>query len=429
MALRIGVVGAGTAGSASAIFLGRAGHRVELFERVTEPSAIGAGIVLQPTGQAVLARLGLHDRIVGRGARLGGLRCETTRGRTVVDLTYADVDPSAYGVGLHRGVLFSVLFAEACREAEVHTGVSIVDGEREGRRAWLLDARGTRRGPFDLVIVADGARSSLRSSALTRSVGIVDRASVYPWGALWFIGDERGSCTPNRLRQIVDGNQRMLGLLPTGRGPIGEAELASLYWSIRGSDLSALLRRGLSAWKDEVFATCDAAAPLLSQIDSFEQLPFASYYDVDTRPLAAGPIAILGDAAHAMSPQLGQGANLALLDALTLAECLHAFPDVTAATAAYETRRRSHVRTYQQATRWLTPFFQGEHDLLGGLRDIGMPLASKLPFARAMMIYSMCGVLADWMGRTRALPSIDSLVPGRVRAERMSVTDGLVDRE
>src|SRR4051812_31442322 len=74
-ALRIGVVGAGTAGAAAAILLARAGHAVTLFERVATPGPVGAGITLQPTGQAVLARLGLLEPIVARATRLDGLLC------------------------------------------------------------------------------------------------------------------------------------------------------------------------------------------------------------------------------------------------------------------------------------------------------------------------------------------------------------------
>src|SRR5213076_1219212 len=110
---RIAVVGAGTAGAAAAILLARAGHAVALFERVAVPGPVGAGITLQPTGQAVLARLGLLDAIAARATRVDGLVCRRPDGRAVVDLRYADVDPGLFGYGLHRGVLFEALLAAA----------------------------------------------------------------------------------------------------------------------------------------------------------------------------------------------------------------------------------------------------------------------------------------------------------------------------
>src|SRR5688572_6613801 len=73
--LDVGIVGCGTAGQAAALFLARQGHRVTLYERVAKPGPVGAGIVLQPSGMAVLAELGLLAPVLTRGAPLDGLRC------------------------------------------------------------------------------------------------------------------------------------------------------------------------------------------------------------------------------------------------------------------------------------------------------------------------------------------------------------------
>src|SRR5262245_6216424 len=125
MPLRIAVVGCGTAGPAAALLLARADHEVEVLERVPDPSPVGAGLLLQPTGMAVLRALGLLDEIERRGARVDRLHGETTTGRVVMDLAYADLEPGLHGLGLHRGALFGALFA-AMREQKrvaVRTGV------------------------------------------------------------------------------------------------------------------------------------------------------------------------------------------------------------------------------------------------------------------------------------------------------------------
>ncbi|MEA2753092.1 MAG: hypothetical protein QOI41_7235, partial [Myxococcales bacterium] len=75
--LDVGIIGGGTAGSAAAIFLARAGHRVTLYERVPEPGPVGAGITIQPTGLHVLCRLELYPYIVERGAQIDRLLCES----------------------------------------------------------------------------------------------------------------------------------------------------------------------------------------------------------------------------------------------------------------------------------------------------------------------------------------------------------------
>jgi 2-polyprenyl-6-methoxyphenol hydroxylase-like FAD-dependent oxidoreductase len=180
MPLRIAVVGCGTAGPAAALLLARAGHDVDVLERVPDPSPIGAGLLLQPTGMAVLRALGLLEEVERRGARVDRLHGETTTGRVVMDLEYATVKPGLHGLGLHRGALFGALFA-ALREQErvaVRTGVDVT----RVRGACVETAGGERLGPYDLVIAADGARSVVReSTSLCRSD---DR---YRWGALWAI--------------------------------------------------------------------------------------------------------------------------------------------------------------------------------------------------------------------------------------------------
>lgn len=89
--LSVGVIGCGTAGSAAAVFLARQGHHVVVYERVAEPRPVGAGIVLQPTGLAVLERLGIKREILARGARIDRLTCVTDRKRTLFEIGRAHV--------------------------------------------------------------------------------------------------------------------------------------------------------------------------------------------------------------------------------------------------------------------------------------------------------------------------------------------------
>jgi 2-polyprenyl-6-methoxyphenol hydroxylase-like FAD-dependent oxidoreductase len=405
--LDVGIVGAGTAGAAAAIFLARAGHRVTLYERVPDPGPVGAGIVLQPTGQAVLARLGLLGAIRDRGARIDRLRCETDARRTVVDIAYADVDERLFGIGLHRGVLFEALFDAARAEArvEVRLGLEIVSSERDGEGQVVIDASGTRHGPHAIVVVADGAGSRIDGGARRR-------VSSYRWGALWAVLPDAGEVYRGELYQVVSSARRMLGFLPTGRGPGERAgNVVSLYWSVRGDAVERWRADGLAPWKDEILRYDPRAEAVLGAIEDADQVLYASYRDVVMSPWHGDRAVWIGDAAHAMSPQLGQGANLALWDAMCLADAIDAHPRADDALAAYSRARRDHLGFYQLATRWLTPFFQSDSRALGWLRDVAMPIGLAIPWVRRRMVRSMAGIER---GVVRAAFPIDA-VKGALR--------------
>lgn len=396
--MRIGIAGAGTAGTASALLLSRMGHEVTLFERVPEPGPVGAGIVLQPTGLSVLERMGLAERILERGAPIHRLWCQTASGKPVVDLKYATHTPGLHGYGLHRGVLFETLFGALVREdrAQIRCGVELekLDGST------LVDAAGGRHGPFDLVVICDGARSKLRDDT-----GLRHSVKSYPFGALWFVADDREQHFKDVLFQIVNGPKRLLGLLPTGLGPgSGATHKVSLFWSLRADEVNAWRRAGLRPWKEEILSYAPQAEPVLAQIHEPEQVLFSAYHDVVMADWHSKNVVCLGDAAHAMSPQLGQGCNLALMDAEELARCVARCTNVEHALQRYTDSRREHLGWYQFATRWLTPFFQSDYALLGAVRDTFMGPSCRIPWVGQQMVESMCGLSLGPLERPLPLP-------------------------
>ena len=390
--LDVGVVGAGFAGSAAALFLHRAGHRVTVYEAVEDPAPVGAGILIQPTGMAVIARLGLLHPVRAHGAVVDRLRCVTRGGRTLFDLPYGELRGGLHGLGLHRGVLFQVLFDQARAEGvPIRLGVHVAEIE-EGH---VVDAAGERHGPHDLVVVADGARSQIRAADFPT---VLD--APYPWGALWCVAEDPERVFARELFQVVDGTETMLGFLPTGFAPDGTTPLTSFFWSLRG-DAEPRWRRamqlhGLHRFKDVVRALEPRSAPLLDQLADHGALLFAAYRDVRMRRWhhqAEGTrVVFIGDAAHAMSPQLGQGSNLALYDAMGLADGLAGASSLAEGLQAYQRARESHLRFYGRINRWLTPFFQSRGRALGGLRDALFPVVTRLPWLRRQMVQVMAGV-------------------------------------
>ena len=108
--LDIGVAGAGPAGLAAALFLSRAGHRVEILERFDTPAPVGSGLLMQPTGLTVLAALGLFDTIQTLGNRIDRLHgADAVSGRTVLDVRYDAAPGGRYGLAVQRAALFDTL--------------------------------------------------------------------------------------------------------------------------------------------------------------------------------------------------------------------------------------------------------------------------------------------------------------------------------
>ena len=127
--------------------------------------------------------------------------------------------------------------------------------------------------------------------------------------------------------------------------------MVSLYWSQQLTDHARWRADGLAAWKDEVRGFDPRIAPVLDQIRDAEQLVLTKYRSVRMSRWHGDRVVFLGDAAHAMSPQLGQGCNLALWDAMVLADLVHAATTLPDALAAYSRARRRHLRHYQFMTR------------------------------------------------------------------------------
>lgn len=406
-ALDIAIVGYGSAGQALAIALGRDGHRLRVFEQVPRPGPVGAGLLLQPTGMAALWQLGLLAEARRFGARIERLHGDNPRGRTVMDMRYRELDTRLHGLALQRGALFEILAAARPPEVVVEAGRRIVAVAAESGR--LRDEQGREEGPFDLVIAADGAASTLRAQL----PGLrLDRP--YPWGALWCLLPLRDWPHPQELRQRYRGTRTMIGLLPVGTRPGDPTPRMSFFWSLRTAGFDAWSRQPLAAWRQQLLALWPALEPHLPDLTSHAQLARASYRDaILGARWHSGRLLLLGDAAHAMSPQLGQGVNMALLDALALRDALRSGAPLDATLAGFAATRRAHIRAYQIWSRWLTPLFQSDHDWVAPLRDLLFLPLGRLPGGRQQALHLLSGTRSGCFGRWR-LPAafLDSLPAG-----------------
>ncbi len=376
----IAIAGGGIAGLACAALLARRGERVVVFDRMAAPSAIGSGLILQPVGLAVLDEIGLAARMRSLGApirRLFGRAMPSNR--VVLDVRYRALGGGAgEGLAVHRGALFEALF-DAAREAGAEMeGGREVTGARDGR---LTFAGGAVSPRFDLVVDALGVKSPLaRHTPLP----------PLPFGALWCNvdwpdGPVAAPFDPNALEQRYEAARKMVGVLPIGSLRAGEQRQAAFFWSLRHADLAAWRAAPLDAWRQQALQLWPQAAPFISQVTNRDQLIFAAYCH-GTRASPASPgMAHVGDSWHSASPQLGQGANMALLDALGLACALEANRDISLALDAYCRSRRGHIRLYQLASWMFTPAYQSDSRAIAFVRDWLMaPLSRVWPMPKIL---------------------------------------------
>lgn len=403
--MKIAIVGYGTGGQAAALALSRDGHAVEVFEQAEQLRPIGAGFLLQPTGLAVLWELGLLDQALAQGRRIHRLHGENAAGRCVMDMRYEGLDARLFGLGMQRSSLFEILRDAWDGHAGVNTGTRIVAIEDEGRR--LRDAAGATHGPFDLVVVADGAASKLRAA-----VGEPRLDRPYPWGALWCLLPEGQWPWPGELRQRYRQARQMAGFLPVGGRPGYPTPMLSFFWSLPAAELAQWDAEGLPAWQARVSALWPQCAPWVGGITETGQLARAVYRDAIPAAWSRGRVALLGDAAHAMSPQLGQGVNMALMDALALRDALRAHDDLALALAEYGRGRRAHVAVYQFWSRWLTPLFQSRLDAVAGLRDLTFLPLGAMPGGRGQMLRVLTGTQRGWFGRLALPPAFLTRLQG-----------------
>ncbi|MEM6334499.1 MAG: NAD(P)/FAD-dependent oxidoreductase [Planctomycetota bacterium] len=387
---RAAIIGCGPGGQAAAAMLARAGWAVDVFERSPRLDPIGAGLLLQPTGLAVLDDLDVGEPIRNLAAPIDALLGTTRAGRTAMRLSYADLRDGSVGLGVQRTAIANALqTAMHHHGVALHTGVDITDIAHTPNGPAPVTHSGEQLAAYQLAVVASGARSPLRTK-LARA----RRDRQYPWAALWFIGDDPNGRFTGTLRQVYDGTTQMIGFLPSGRAAPEAPNKVSFFWSLRVTDWQGPDALDLNRFKDTARALARFAEPLIDQLESADQLVFAPYRDV----ILASPvlpdrgIALIGDAAHAMSPQLGQGVNLALLDAQTLAA--HASPDadLPAALTRFARARRKHNAFYSLASRWLTPFFQSDQRWLAPPRDLLLPAMCRVPWTRRQMLLSLKGV-------------------------------------
>ena len=372
------IVGGGIAGSVLAMFLQRAGLEPVVYEGRSAPEdEAGYFLNLAPNGLAVLDALGLKDEVLGHGTPTTSIVFQNHRGKKLGELPESTLL-------IKRGLLNGAL-----REAAIRRGLPVEFGKRLKGVEISPDRSVTARfedgseTEGDLLFGCDGIHSRTRRSIMPdapepRYTGLIDSG-----------GYARGVSIPSS-----DGVMRMTfgaeGFFGYQVVPSGEA-----YWFENFRHPSQPDRTELEAipdgrWQRRLLGLHRQDHPPISEIiestteigrwPNYEMPSLSSWHE--------GPVCLIGDAAHAMLPSAGQGASMAMEDAMVLAKCLRDIPKAHDAFPAFERLRRDRVEHAAGEARKNGSRKAPTNALTRAVRDLVLPLFLKMSVKKAREAHS-----------------------------------------
>lgn len=379
--MRVAVIGGGIGGLAVARGLQAAGADVTVFERSTSNAISGSGLSLFANGVRALDALGYGEAL---SSISGKSSSRIMAGQRLPSGKWLARTPDAAVSQLrivHR-VDLSEMLATALRPGTVWNGADVKSVSPDGRGLLIrgTDGHDVAHHP-DMIVAADGIRSAvrrahwpddcgLRYSGYTAWRGVTSR----PVDVLGVAGETWGLGRRFGIAPLRDGRVYWFGVANASPGTVFENEFDTVH-------------QMFGHWHDPIRALLDSTIP--EAVFRHDIYDLASPLSTFTR----GAIALLGDAAHAMTPDLGQGANQALEDAATLVALLapiarESHPDPKAVSAAlrrYDTLRRPRTQAIAKRARALGGLAQLEHPFGATIRNLAIRLTPTRAIARQML--------------------------------------------
>lgn len=331
MKKNITIVGGGIAGLTTAIALNKAGFSTTIFEAAPEVRAVGAGLALAANAMKAFQKIGIAEDVIAEGRILPAFLLLDQQGKQLVK-TNSEALSKKYGVDnftIHRADLHRVLLSKLDPNT-VHSNKRIVDIVTQGEKTLLTFQDGSMH-EAEVLVAADGIHSPIRNKLLPNSK---ERYAGYTcWRAI----------IDNTKLQITEssetwGSKGRFGIVPLAHNKI--------YWfaCINAKAQDEKMKAYRVADLMEHFKAFHAPIPQILQETKDEHLLWNDINDLQPiHQLAFGNIVLIGDAGHATTPNMGQGACQAIEDAIILADELSKTDNVAAAFKAFENRRIQRV--------------------------------------------------------------------------------------
>lgn len=347
------VVGAGIGGVTAAVALQQQGWRVTVLERAPELGEVGAGLSIWPSAAAVLRELGVAGVEPGP-APAGPLGLRLPDGRWILRIN----NSVAPAVMIHRAELHRRVTDQFGPDLTVRTGFTVTGIEQDDTGATVRGGGEQLRA--DLVVAADGLRSSLRAAlypryrghryaGYTAYRGLANLETDDGGGETWGLGRRFG------FARLVDGRIYWYAAVNQAPGQEGDLNTAATLFADWHHPIPGILAGTTTLLNNDLY---DLTLPLV--------------------PFTSGRVVLLGDAAHAMTPNLGRGACSAIEDAGALARQLAGGGSVNAALAGYDAERRKATARLLAISRRVGILGQIDQPTLGTIRDGALIAAGKL---------------------------------------------------